>query len=114
MLNLALVGPLAHAGLALATSLSAFLNAGLLLVTLLRIGVYKPEPGWPRYFVQVAGASIVLVGLLVWARGSAESWYAADVWARALRLSGLVLLGMTGYLVALRLFGVRPRQLLAR
>ena len=46
VLNLALVVPLAHAGLALATTLSACLNAGLLLRGLVVRGVFRPRPGW--------------------------------------------------------------------
>ncbi|WP_156504562.1 lipid II flippase MurJ, partial [Oleiphilus sp. HI0066] len=39
--NLALIWPLQHAGLALATAMSAWLNAICLLVVLKRQGVYK-------------------------------------------------------------------------
>ncbi len=46
VLNLILVWPLQHAGLALATSLSAFLNAGMLLIGLHRLGIYSLLPGW--------------------------------------------------------------------
>ncbi len=45
-LNLALVFPLAHAGLALATSLGAFFNATLLLRKLQKDNIYQPASGW--------------------------------------------------------------------
>ena len=35
-----------HVGLALATSCSAFLNAGLLFLGLYKAKVYQPEKGW--------------------------------------------------------------------
>ncbi|MFP3442355.1 lipid II flippase MurJ, partial [Pantoea sp. SIMBA_133] len=47
--NLILIWPLAHAGLALATALSAFLNAGMLAWLLRRQGVLRFQPGWGRF-----------------------------------------------------------------
>ena len=49
VLNLALVVPLAHAGLALATSLAAFINAGLLYRGLRLGGHHRPRPGWGAF-----------------------------------------------------------------
>src|SRR5688572_31900719 len=43
-MNFALVGPLKHAGLALAIGLGACLNAGLLYRTLRRHGIFEPQP----------------------------------------------------------------------
>ena len=48
LLNIALVPLLQHAGLALSIGLGALINAGWLLVGLLRRGSYKPAPGWGR------------------------------------------------------------------
>jgi len=66
--NLALIGPLAHAGLALATALSAFLNAGLLLKGLLKQGVFHFAPGWGRWLTQLVLANLSLGLLLFWLR----------------------------------------------
>ena len=58
--NLALVIPLffffnlGHVGLALATSISSFLNAGLLLYYSLKKGFYIPLPGWARFFLRIS------------------------------------------------------------
>jgi len=46
VLNIALVFPLQHAGLALATSMAAALNAFLLYKGLRKIDVYRPVAGW--------------------------------------------------------------------
>lgn len=59
-LNLALVFPLAHAGLALATSLGDFFNAALLLRKLHKDKVYQPENGWWLFFVRVSLAGAVM------------------------------------------------------
>ncbi len=57
VLNVALVFPLAHARLALATALGAFFNAALLLKKLLKENVYKPVNGWLLFFIRVSLAS---------------------------------------------------------
>ena len=114
VLNLALVVPLAHAGLALATSLSAFLNAGLLWWMLRSRGVYNAGGGWPRLFVQVSVATAVLVLSLWWIQGEPASWFEATVLERSARLTLCIGLGTLCYVVALLIVGVRPQCLLKR
>ena len=64
VLNLILMVPLKHVGLALATSLSAWLNMGLLAVTLARRGDLKGDPRLRRRLPRVVAASVVMaIGL---------------------------------------------------
>ncbi|MFQ5488872.1 MAG: murein biosynthesis integral membrane protein MurJ, partial [Gammaproteobacteria bacterium] len=84
-----LPGP--HAGLALATSLSAFLNAGLLLHLLRRDAGYRPAPGWTRLLIQILVASAAMAALLWFAAGDAEQWAARSWYERAGFLALLVL-----------------------
>jgi putative peptidoglycan lipid II flippase len=111
VLNLILIWPLAHAGLALATSLSAFVNAGLLLRGLLRDDIYRPEQGWSLLLLQTALACCVMGGVLAWAVPGLEQWLAASAWERALWLPLWVGLGAVAYFATLVLVGVRPAQL---
>nr|VFK22019.1 MAG: putative peptidoglycan lipid II flippase [Candidatus Kentron sp. MB]VFK27625.1 MAG: putative peptidoglycan lipid II flippase [Candidatus Kentron sp. MB]VFK74365.1 MAG: putative peptidoglycan lipid II flippase [Candidatus Kentron sp. MB] len=111
--NLLLVFPLAHAGLALATALSAFLNAGLLYLGLRREGVYRPQSGWAGFAARVLAANLVMVGILWFIKGDTSAWIAADAITRTLRLTATISLGALGYFCALLLFGVRPRDLTA-
>ena len=60
VLNVVLVFPLAHAGLALATSLGAFFNAALLLRKLLKENIYRPASGWPLFFIRVLVAGVAM------------------------------------------------------
>ena len=110
-LNLALVGPLAHAGLALATSLAAFLNAGLLLRGLLRDGVYAPTAGWSTFALRIAIALSVMAAVLLYTRGDISEWSEADAFGRAARLLATVVLGGGVYAAALVILGIRPRSL---
>jgi putative peptidoglycan lipid II flippase len=99
--------PGAHAGLALATSMSAFLNAGLLLRGLRRQQVYLPDHGWRRLFGQVLLACVVMCGVLWWLGGDLASWLEADSWHRTGRLALVVPAGVGVYFAVLWVSGVR-------
>lgn len=111
-LSLALMIPLGHAGLALATSLAAWLNAGLLLLGLYREGTYRPAPGWISWLVKGLGASLLLGLVLAYGAGTLDSWLAQNTGARALRLALWMLAGGGIYVAALLAAGLRPRHLL--
>ncbi|SFI10263.1 putative peptidoglycan lipid II flippase [Modicisalibacter xianhensis] len=108
--NLALILPLAHAGLALATALSAFLNAGLLARGLRRQGVLIFQPGWGRYAWQLGGGCAVLTAGLWWFSPDWQAWLAWSVWQRALVLGGLVIGGAGIYFAWLAACGIRLRH----
>jgi putative peptidoglycan lipid II flippase len=110
LMNLAFIGPFAHAGLALSIGLGACLNAGLLLHLLKKQQVYQPQPGWAAYFSRVLLAVSLMAAVLYFAMGDAQWWLAARFFDRMVRLSLLVGGGATLYFVALGLMGFRPRQ----
>jgi putative peptidoglycan lipid II flippase len=112
VLSLALMWPLGHAGLALATTLAALVNAGLLLRGLLGEGVYRPEPGWPGLLAQGAGAGLAMALLLGWGCPPTEAWLAMGHGARAMQLLTWIGLGARVYGVSLLALGVRPRDLM--
>ena len=112
VLNIILIFPLRHAGLALATSLSACLNAGLLFFLLYRQKVYLPGGGWPRYFGQLTGASLLMALALIWGVGDlATDWLATGFRERVVHLALLVLGGFLVYLGCIIALGIRPRHL---
>jgi putative peptidoglycan lipid II flippase len=113
ILNLALVVPLAHAGLALATSLAAFLNAGLLYRGLRREGIHRPRPGWAGFVTKIAIANVIMVAFLFSFRGQPSLWIEADITLRVLRLSLVVIGGAAVYTLCLVALGIRPRHLRA-
>ncbi len=114
VLNLALVGPFAHAGLALATSLSAFLNAGLLLKALLANGSYRPHDGWAAYTIKVCVATGVMC-VVLWAFNEGQTvWTAQAALGRSAMLGKLIILGASSYFLSVFAFGIRPRHLIHR
>ena len=112
-LNLMLIFPLQHAGLALATSLSAYLNAFLLLRGLRSGGVYVPAVGWSRLMLQVGAAALGMGALLLWLSPALEWWIGADRLDRVLWLAGLIAAAAGAYFALLLLAGIRPRHLRA-
>ncbi|HQU16858.1 MAG: murein biosynthesis integral membrane protein MurJ [Chromatiales bacterium 21-64-14] len=111
--NLLLVLPLQHAGVALATSLAAYVNSALLFRALRRDGIYAPEPGWIRFALQVGGACLVMGLVLGYGRGDLASWLSWGAGRRAAHLLLWVVAGGASYLGALVILGLRPAQLLA-
>lgn len=103
-------GPAPHAGLALATSIAAGVNALLLWRGLRRGGIYHPRPGWGPFGVRVSLATAV-TGLGLWlAAGSMPRWIAWSAWERAEHLAILIVSGVLGYFLVLGLLGGRPRH----
>lgn len=109
-MNFAFVGPLKHAGLALAIGLGACLNALLLFVLLRRQKAYQPQPGWGLFVLKV-GASVAAMAIVLFSTMGEPAWWLSAEWQRKLpALFGLVLLGAAVYGACLAAFGFRPRH----
>ncbi|MDJ0738209.1 MAG: murein biosynthesis integral membrane protein MurJ [Gammaproteobacteria bacterium] len=111
VLNLLLIFPLQHAGLALATSLAAYLNAFLLLRGLRAAQAYRPLQGWLRLGLQVGAAALLMGALLAWSSPQLDWWVEAGRIDRVGRLGGLIVAAMAVYFAVLFVAGVRPRDL---
>ncbi|MBI3560313.1 MAG: murein biosynthesis integral membrane protein MurJ [Gammaproteobacteria bacterium] len=110
--SLALFYPFGHVGLAIAVSLSAFINAGLLWHRLYRDGIYRPAPGGRLFLVRIILASGVM-GLVLWlGSGELQTWITAHTLTRAWKTLLWVGIGLGVYLVGIMAVGIRPRQLL--
>jgi len=107
VMNLAFIWWLRHAGLALAIGLGACLNAVLLYHKLRQRDIFRPMPGWPGFFVRLC-AAVSAMGVVLWfAAGADATWSTGTVWARAGRLSWIVVAGIGAYFGALWLTGFR-------
>lgn len=110
LMNLAFIGPLQHAGLALSIGLASCLNAAMLFRGLRQRGAYVPLPGWFGYTWKLAVA-LFAMGLALWfAAGETTNWMHASSADRALRLAAVVGLGVITYFGALALLGFRLRD----
>ncbi len=111
VLNLALVWQFKHAGLALATSLSAFINATLLFLGLRRDGVLVLTPGWLKFLMQITFAVAVMVVCLTLIMPSMDLWLTEGLFIRLGYMILICLAGAVTYSAALLLTGVNIRQL---
>ncbi len=109
-LNLILIAPLQHAGLALATGLGACFNAGFLFYKLRQFDMYRPQAGWLIFFGKLAVA-LAVMGLVLWWSASADAaWLTMPAQSKVGRLALIVALGAGVYFTTLGLLGFRPRQ----
>jgi len=110
LLNLAFIGPLQHVGLALAISLGAYFNAGLLYYKLRSHKIYQPQPGWLGFAIRVLLALSVMSVVLWLTVGDATLWLENSAMERVIRLTWVVMLGATSYFSSLWVFGVRLKD----
>ena len=114
VMNVVLIWHLRHAGLALAISIGACVNAGLLYYKLRQHRIFQPQPGWLIFFGKIL-LGLALMGAALWfAMGTEASWLTDSTWRRVLRLTGLVVLGAAVYLGSLWLLGFRLRDFAKR
>jgi len=110
MLNVALVFPLAHAGLALATSLGAFVNAALLLGKLLKEKVYRPVKNWRIFMLRMVLANEIMA-VFLYRFVDATLWPDWSATERVINLAQWIGLGAGVYALSLLISGFRIRHL---
>lgn len=118
LMNIAFVVPLVmmdyeapHVGLALATSLSAYINAMLLYSGLRNNGIFTPQAGWLAWIFRTIIASTAMAATVLWLNPDAIQW---SSWSLMQRLGNLFFIIMTAavtYFVLLWLQGLRPSHL---
>lgn len=106
-LNLIFIWHLQHAGLALATSVAALLNAGLLYHGLRHQNVFQPLAGWKSFLLRVSLASTGMAIFLWWSSGTLTIWLEWNISTRVWHLFSLIGGGMLIYFISLVLAGWR-------
>ncbi|WP_171063373.1 murein biosynthesis integral membrane protein MurJ [Acinetobacter sp. CIP-A165] len=98
-----------HMALAMASSGSALVNAGLLYFYLHKRNIYRFGAHWKKLAFQFAVANLIMI-LALW---YGLTWYQGDIsqWLRVAEVAGLCVLGVVAYVVGLLLTGFRPRHL---
>ncbi|MBF0263785.1 MAG: murein biosynthesis integral membrane protein MurJ [Gammaproteobacteria bacterium] len=97
----------AHAGLAIATSLSAIINALLLYRGLITSEIYIPQPGWRKVFVQIGVSTSLMIFTLLCLNTSINYWLNLDAWGQVYLLLGWIGIAAFIYLATLWLMGVK-------
>lgn len=102
--------PLAHAGLALASSLASYVNCGILVCLLIQRGIYQPSRGWGKFLLQLLVANAAVVFYLLCVSGQVSDWLGQPALIRLSLLLAHVGVALIIYIVALGLCGLRPAQ----
>ena len=117
LLNVALVFPLmwwlnlGHVGLALATAISAWANAGLLYRGLRRNAIVSASAVSLKWLMQVVFATFAMVLVLWWTLPEQSLWAQWPWWHRALQLGLLCVSGFVVFVLSLWFLGLRPADL---
>jgi putative peptidoglycan lipid II flippase len=110
VLNFVFVLPLAHAGVALATTISAYLNAVLLLVVLRKRRIYQPGNHWRVFMLRVVLACAVM-SMFLYYFVDESAWSAWGSSQRGLHLVAMIGAAMASYVLVLLFSGFRVRHL---
>ena len=105
VLNLALMPWLAHVGIALATTLAGWLDAGLLALLLMRRGGLVLDGAQRRRFAGLAGAVGVMALALVLGRHALAAALGGGMALRTVCLAGLIVGGAAVFAGSAQLFG---------
>ncbi|ENU83937.1 integral membrane protein MviN [Acinetobacter sp. CIP 102159] len=100
-----------HMALALASSGSALVNAGMLYFYLHKRNIYRFGTHWKKLAVQFTIANLTMIAALWYGL----TWYQGDIsqWLRIAEVVGLCVVGVVAYAVGLLATGFRPRHLRA-
>ncbi len=112
-LNALLIFPFKHAGLALASSLSAWLNAVLLLQGLRARGILRWQSGWILFMWRLLFANGALGLFLYWTAASLSVWLQWDWRQRFLHIVSLGFVSILVYVGCLWISGLRFQDLKA-
>ena len=118
IMNIAFVVPLVmfdyeapHVGLALATSLSAYINAFLLYNGLRKTGIFYPQTGWSTWIFRIVIACTAMTAVILWLNPDATQWSQWQTTGRLTNLAIIILAGALTYFSLLWSQGLRPAQL---
>ena len=112
VLNLILIWPLQHTGLAVATAISSWMNALWLLSGLMKRDVYMKSAGWGLFSIRMMIANGFMIAVVYYLNPSTPEWFLMPVWERSGWLTLLVFSGVATYFLALLLSGMKLKAML--
>lgn len=97
-----------HMALALASSGSALVNAGMLYFYLHKRNIYRFGAHWKKLGFQFLVANVTMIAALAYAL----TWYQGDIaqWLRIAEVVGLCALGVAAYVIGLLITGFHSRK----
>ncbi|MBE8166978.1 MAG: murein biosynthesis integral membrane protein MurJ [Shewanella sp.] len=109
--NIIFAIPFGYVGLAIATSLSALLNASLLYRGLHKAGVYRMSKSTLLFIIKNVFSVTAMIALLLYLNPADSNWLQFTLEQRIIELAKLIALSGLAYVSGLLLLGVKPWQL---
>lgn len=100
-----------HVGLAIASTLSSYVNFVLLWRWLKKAGVYQRQPGWSKHWLRLVVSCAAMIVVLSLGRMLWPDWTYVSVFTRVWHLGVLVIGGALAYAATLFVSGFRMREL---
>ena len=110
VLNIIFAVPFGYVGLAIATSISATLNAGMLWFGLYKQGVYKKQNETISVLIRIIISGGMMAALMLYLNPTLESWVAFTLLESASKLFFLIITGVASYFVCASVIGLRIRH----
>lgn len=100
-----------HTGLAIATSISALINASLLYYYLKQQNIFSFHVDFLKLFFKILLATIIMVAFILSFTQEISYYLNADAWHRVLSISLVIGLSMLIYFTSLKILGVKLGEL---
>ncbi|WP_414828013.1 murein biosynthesis integral membrane protein MurJ [Alteromonas sp. H39] len=107
--NVVLAIPYGYIGLAIATSMSATMNAVLLYITLHKQGVFSASRDTVLFVLRILIACTAMAALILY-RDKGDAFYALDLTTQILNVAITILLAAGVFGLVLLILGARPRH----
>jgi putative peptidoglycan lipid II flippase len=104
-LSLILIRFMGHTGLAIATSVSAWLNTGLLCAILIKRRLYYADKSLNKRLIKVVISSLLMGVLLYYMQQGLAQYLRADFTMKSLAVLALIITGMASYILIANLTG---------
>ncbi len=111
LLNLILAYYFGHVGLAVATSISALINASLLYYFLLKQSIFKFSTAFYKMLYKVILASIIMVVYIYYSASSIDNYLQSSMMERVIMTSETIIISALIYFSILYILGVRLKQI---
>lgn len=110
VMNLAFIGPLKHAGLALSIGLGACINASCLCYLLIKRKIYIPHSGFKTFFIKLLTAIIIMSIAVILSLRYLPLDFSGHTSIRVLSLIAVLIIAMVMYFGSLFALGFRVKD----
>ncbi len=110
VMNLAFIGPLKHAGLALSIALGACINASVLCYLLIKRGIYIPNQGFKDFLFRLLIAIAIMIIVTILSLKFLPFNFSGPTYIRFCFLTVLVIIAVSSYFISLFALGFRIKD----